>query len=79
MNGSVTIVRLRDYDDVFTDAVVVPEILQDGLEWIQQYCPLNEPTRVLLADLATAWHVPEPVISLGLRNLTRTGFFLLEE
>lgn len=74
--SSVTITRLCDYQEVFTDQVQVPVALRDGLIWIQENCPRNEPTRVSLADLAYAWNVPELVISLGLQNLQRTGFFV---
>lgn len=74
----VTIVRLRDYAEVYTSQVRVPANLRPGLQWIQEYCPLGEPTSVTLAELASIWNVPESVILLGLRTLQRSGFFVLE-
>ena len=76
---SVTIIRQREYDDVFSGAVQVPERLEPGLRWIQAHCPLHEPTRVSIADLALAWGVPEVIVRPGLTSLARTGYFLLEE
>jgi hypothetical protein len=80
MRDSVVIVRQQDYDDVFTRQIDVPPNLQQGLYWIQDNCPIDEPTSVRISELAIAWDVPEIVIALGLRTLQRTGFFtLLEE
>ncbi len=76
---SVTIIRLREYEDVFQEPVLVPERLMSGLRWIQERCPIQEPTSVILADLSLAWGVPEIVVGQGLRMLVRTGFFSLEE
>ncbi len=75
----VTIIRLRDYAEVYTPQVQVPSNLRPGLQWIQKYCPLGEPTSVTLAELADVWNVPEAVILLGLRTLQRSGFFVLED
>ncbi len=75
---SVTIVRLRDYEDVFQEPVLVPDRLTPGLRWIQEHCPIEEPTTVTLTDLAAAWGVPEFVVGQGLRTLARTGFFSLK-
>ena len=75
----VTITRQRDYDEVFTEAVQVPERLESGLRWIQMHCPLHEPTRVSIADLALAWNIPEVIVRAGLSSLTRTGYFLWVE
>ena len=75
----VTITRQREYDEVFSDAVQVPERLEPGLRWIQAHCPLHEPTQVSVADLALAWGVPDIIVRAGLSSLARTGYFLLEE
>lgn len=75
----VTIIRQREYDEVFTARVQVPEILLPGLAWIQEHCPLDEARTITLGELAEVWDVPEAVIMPGLRSLARTGFFTLEE
>ncbi|GAB4571100.1 MAG: hypothetical protein Kow0077_06880 [Anaerolineae bacterium] len=75
MVGSVTITRHRDFDDVFTEHVVVPDNLLPGLAWIQEHCPKDRPTTVNLQVLAASWQVPEPIVVIGLKNLSRTGFF----
>jgi hypothetical protein len=77
--ATVTIIRRRDYAEVYTEQVQVPSNLQPGLEWIQAHCPLGEPTTVTVADLAHVWNVPESVVMLGLRTLQRSGFFSLED
>lgn len=71
----VTITRRREYDDVFSGPVSVPPVLEGGLRWIQAHCPLGVPTAVMIADLATAWEVPESVVRAGLHSLSDTGFF----
>lgn len=76
--SNVTITRQREYDEVFSEAVQVPERLEPGLRWIQAHCPLHEPTQVSIADLALAWDVPEAIVRPGLTSLARTGYFLLE-
>jgi len=58
--------------------VLVPACLMPGLRWIQEHCPIEEPTTVILADLAVAWGVPEVVVGQGLRTLARTGYFSLK-
>ncbi len=79
MTTTIVITRQRDYDEVFSNQIEVPDSLRPGLLWIQGHCPLDEPTVVMLADLSAVWHVPEEVIMAGLRNLQRTGFFSLAE
>ena len=79
MTTTVVITRQRDYDEVFSSQIEVPDSLRPGLLWIQAHCSLDEPTVVMLADLVAVWHVPEEVIMAGLRNLQRTGFFSLVE
>jgi len=77
--STVTIIRRRDFDEVYTEQISVPANIRPGLQWIQQHCPLDAPTTVALADLAAVWDMPDAVILLGLRTLQRSGFFVLEE